>query len=433
MPAGLALLAVCGCSGPFSPQDPQVPAGKAVPTIRYQASPRLFVAALDVGALAALPDRLLATTVGEGVDKVVEIGSDGRVQGLGIQLPARPDEICLLALSPGKHDGFREGEPLVSIGAEIWRLQLEPRTATYFASLPGAGDTVAGICFDTVGNFGFAPLVLASGGTVYRLDPAGALLRVGDVGAGGRGPSIATQASSPYAGQLLVAFPASGDVRAIAPTGHVSRITGWSGVAGAYAFPETPVPFGDTDAALFVAVRSGTTGRIYQFTTRDVANAPAGILLTSLHTSGSGLMTLPGGTPALAAWGRFMGPEVAATLVTRPAVTRVAIDVRPGAPDEIVWQSAVPIPVAVMSSASLAPSLIDAGSVTFAGAPAVISRKGTLATYSDLDGDGALDMVLSFRPEAMAVIPGPAVLTLDGTTLSGERVRGEALVQIVEP
>ncbi len=433
MPAGLTVLAVCSCFGPFSPQDPQVPAGKASPTIRYQASPRLFVTGLNVGALAALPDRLLATTVGEGVDKLVEIDSDGQVRSLGIHFPARPEEICLLALSPGKHAGFPECEPLVSLGAEIWQVQIEPHTATPLASLPDADGEVAGICFDTVGDFGFAPLVLASGGTVYRLDPAGALLRVGDVGGGGRGPSIATQASGPYAGQLLVAFPASGDVRAIAPTGHVSRITGWSGVAGAHAFPDTPIPFGDTDASLFVAVQSGTTGRIYQFTTRDVANAPAGILLTSLHSSGSGLMRLPGGTPALVAWGRFMGPEVAATLVTRPAVTRVAIDVRPGAPDDIVWQSALPVPVAVMSSPSLAPSLIDAGSVTFAGAPAVISRKGTLATYSDLDGDGALDMVLSFRPEAMAVIPGPVVLTLDGTTLSGERVRGEALVRIVEP
>jgi hypothetical protein len=65
MPAGLTVLAVCGCSGPFSPQDPQVPVGKAVPMVRYQASPRLFVAGLSVGALAALPDRLLATTVGD--------------------------------------------------------------------------------------------------------------------------------------------------------------------------------------------------------------------------------------------------------------------------------------------------------------------------------------------------------------------------------
>ncbi len=435
IPACLAVLAVCGCFEPFSTLDPHTPplAGKASPTIHYKAHPRLFVTGLRVGALAALPDRLLATTVGEGPDKLVEISRDGHVLRLGIDLAARPEETCMLALSPGQHPGFREGEPLVSTGTEIWRVQLEARTATHLASIPAADGEVTGLCFDTVGDFAFAPLVLASGGNIYRLDSGGALLRIGDVGAGGRDPSVAAQGFGPHAGQLLVAFPACGDVRAISATGHVSRVTGWSGVSGAHAFPETPIPFGDTGAALFVAVRTGETGRIYQFTTRDVANAPGGILLTSLHSSGSGLMTLPGGAPSLAAWGHFMGPEVAATLVARPAIARVAIDVQPGAPDDILWQSALPISVAVLSSPLLAPSLIDAGSVSFAGALAVISRKGTLATYNDLNGDGTLDLVLSFRPEAMDVIPGPAVLILEGTTFSGERVRGEAHVRVVEP
>jgi len=431
----LAVLAVCGCFGPFSPQNPDDPAqaGKASPTVRYQASPRLFVAGLKVGALAALPDRLLATTAGESPAELVEIDSNGQVHSLGIPLPAGPDATSLLALSPGKHPGFPEGEPLVSIGSEVWRVHVESRTMTLLASISDPDGEVAGLCFDSVGDFGFAPLVVASGGNVYRLDSAGSLLRVGDVGPAGRDPSVANRFFGPHAGQLLVAFPASGDVRAIDASGQVNRVTGWSGVSGAHAFPETPIPFADTDAALFVAVRSEDTGSIYRFTLRDVARASGGVLFTSLQSSGSGVMTLPGGNPAFAAWGRFVGPEVAATLVARPATTRVVIDVQPGEPDDILLQSTLPIPVAVLSSPLLVPSLIDVGSVSFAGALAVTSRKGSLATYSDLNGDGTLDMVLSFRPEEMNVIPGPAVLTLEGSTLSGERVRGQALVRVLEP
>jgi len=281
-----------------------------------------------------------------------------------------------------------------------------------------------------VGRFGFAPLVLAQLGSVYRLDPTGNLQWIGDVGPGGRGPSVASSFFGNLAGCLVVAFPVSGDVVALSPTGDVKRFTGWSGVTGAFAVPDLPMTLGAGDASLFVALDSG---RIVQFSQDQVARRIGSVLLTSLYASGSGLVTAENGTYPLHAWGRFLGAEVAATFVQRPAITSVEVDFRPGEPNTLPWGSEDPIAVGLLSSPQLDARIIDAASARFASAAAVPSGKSGMSQLVDLNGDDMMDLVLFFRPADMLVSPGSQSLALEATTLDGHRLRGKTTVLVVSP
>jgi hypothetical protein len=292
---------------------------------------------------------------------------------------------------------------------------------------------VAGLCFDTVGDFGYALLVLAEMGGVYRQDPNGLVHQLGDVGPGGSGPSMASSFFGSHAGHLLVAFSGSGDILSLAPTGTVSRITGWSGATGALGIPDSPRRFADTEASLFVALRMGESGRIVQYSFDQVARQTGSVVLTSLYASGSGLLTHDNGHYRLHTWGRFLGAEVAATFVQRVAVTTVEVDVLPGEPDIIVWGSTDPIPVGLLSSNQIAASVIDPNSVRLAGAAPVPSGKGPLGQLVDLDGDGMVDLKLFFRPVDMQISPGPATLILDGVTYDGDSLRGSASVMVNAP
>ena len=428
------LLAGSGCIDPLSiSAPPSLSPFKASPTVRYQSHPRLFVPSLRVGALAALPDRLLATTVGPGQEKLVAIDAEGRVQPLGVRFEAAPEAVCPLALSPGHHPAFPEGDLLVGSGPNIQRVHLALGDTELLASLPAEEGDVVGLCFDSQGSFAYDPLVLAQNGGVYRLEANGQLWRVGNVGAGGSGPSIASPYFGPYAGHLLVAFQSTGDVIALSPVGKTSRLTGWSGVTAALAFPEVPRVLDGTDGAFFFAVRSGTTSQVYYCTAADIAPHNGAMLLTSLHASGDGLARLESGRVAVESWSRFLGAEVAAAFVQRPALTRLALDVRPGGADDIACGSAELVPVALLSSSYLSAALIDASTVTFAGAAVVPSRKGGLGTYTDCNADGAVDLVVTFRPAEMHIAPGPATLVLEGSTFGSERLRGEARVQVIAP
>lgn len=430
--AFLVVFAFSGCNHPFATDaPPAAPAEKASPTIRYLAHSRLFVPNLRVGALAALPDRLLATTVGPGQEKLVAIDAAGRVLPLGVDLAAPPEAVCQLALSPGHHPGFPEGDVLLSVGPQICRVHLDTGAVVPLASLaPDDGD-VSGLCFDPVGRFDYSLLVLAGSGGVYRLDAASTLQRIGCVGPGGQGPSIASALFGPYAGQLLVAFPASGDVLALSPVGQIRRVAGWSGVTGAYAVPAAPLALTGSAGAVFIAVRAGDTGRIYQCTREEAARHSGALLLTSLHASGNGLLSLLYGTMTISSWSRYVGTEVAATFVQRPAVARAQVDVRPGGPDEVSLGSIEPVAVAVLSSPVLTPSNIDASTVTLAGASALPPRRGTPGTDADLNGDGTLDLVLDFRPADMDLTAGRMTLVLEGMTFEGHRLHGEARVQVL--
>jgi hypothetical protein len=437
MAALLVALAVSGCvdRSPTDPAATVLPATqpkKAEPTIRYLGYARPFAANVLVTSMAALPDRLVAATLGYP-DKLVEIDAEGHVSPIPVRLDAPSDAVCHLTLSPGFHPGFAQGEILVSVGPTVLRVRIDPPWVQSLSALPPEDGEITGLCFDTVGRFAFAPLVVAESGHVYRVDPNGNMQDIGDVGPGGVGPSVASSDFGTLAGHLIVAFPISGDVVALSPTGDVRRFTGWSGVTGAFAVPEIPLSLGDSDAALFVALRTGESGRIVQFSRDQVARHAGALLLTSQYASGSGLVSAENGNFPLHAWGRFLGAEVTATFVQRVAVTPVELDILPGAPDTLVWGDSDPVPVALLSSPQIDARVIDAGSALLAGAPAVPSGKSGLGQLLDVNGDAVLDLLLAFRPADMQLVPGQQILNLEATTFGSDQLRGSAVVLVVSP
>ncbi|UCE02029.1 MAG: hypothetical protein JSW67_12310 [Candidatus Latescibacterota bacterium] len=430
---GILLLALAsGCLDPESrqPTGPEAARGaKARPTVRRLADPLPFLTGLHVGALAATPTRMVATTVGPAAAKIVSIDEHGDVTPLPVQFDAFAEQTCFVAISPGLHPAFPEGDLFVSRGAELLRLRANGHAWESLVSLDASEGEIAGLCFDSVGAFGHALLILTDAGGVYALNDGNILAHVGNVGPGGRGPSVVYSLFEEFDGHFVVAFPANGDVLALSPEGSVARLTGWSGVSGAIATPQFLKTLGDGDATLFVALQGG---RIDRFALDDVEPYVGGIVLTSLHGSGSGLALPHGAGIWLRAWSRHHGPEVAAAFVQRPAITRVAVDVHPAQPS-IELGSTTPVPVAILSSISFAPNLVDGQNVLCAGASPVPFGKGPFGTFTDQNGDGELDLILYFRPADMQIAPGLATLRLGGSTFAGENFQGEDVIQVLAP
>jgi hypothetical protein len=89
--------------------------------------------------------------------------------------------------------------------------------------------------------------------------------------------------------------------------------------------------------------------------------------------------------------------------------------------------------VGLLSSAFFSPRLVDDTSVRLAGAPAVPVGKNGLGRFSELNRDGELDLVLWFRPAEMRLGTGETRVVLEGATLGGDRIRGEAGVRVFAP
>ena len=430
--ASLVALISAGCDGDHPTAIPPPPdTAKATPTTTWLARPRLFASGLRLAALAATPSRLLATTLGPGLDKIVVLDESGQAAPFEVAFDAPPDAACQIAVSPGLLADFPLGDVFVSLGPQVWRLQPDRLQRQLFGTLPAGQGDVAGLCFDAVGSFGFALIALTSTGSIYRLLPDGAWAWVAAVEPGSRGPSLASARFGRYAGQLLVAFPPRAEVQAVSAEGVVAHVASWPGVSAAAAIPDAPRGYARTGAALFVAVDSG---EIYRFGLDEVGLHTGDVVLSSLQAVGSGLATPVGRTYELRAWSRPLGPEVAAACVQRPAYTRIALDVRPGTSlDALTAGSDEPLPVALLSSPYFAPRLVDAASVVFAGVSPLPLGKATQGRFAELNGDGEADLVLYFRPADMQLGAGVARLALAGSTFTGDRIQGEAHVQVQAP
>jgi hypothetical protein len=273
-------------------------------------------------------------------------------------------------------------------------------------------------------------LVITTSGAAYRIDAAGRSAWIGDVGPGGRGPAVAPASFPGFGGQLLVAFPAHSEVRSLRADGVVDVAVCWSGVSGVAVIPEDPRAFGASGAALFVATEDGT---VFRHAQRELAGRGGQIVLTSAMRSGSGILIPEGSSHTWRAFSSFWGAECAAAFACRPVVTTVHMDIVPGVDDNtIMIGSPTTIPVGILSSVGFSPASVEGADLTFAGAHPV-QQRGRLGTYSDLNGDGVLDLVLRFCPAEMQLEQGAVRLVLEGTTLAGERVRGSDTALAVTP
>ena len=432
------MLASSACDGPQPTEPPADPGArtawgaasptethKASPPRRWAARPGSFADGVQVTSLAVTPQRMLATTVGSGSDKVICIDELGRVQPFDPEFSRPADRICHLAVSAGHHAAFPDADVFVSDGPDLWRLRPQDEARDLVLTLAAPHGDIAGLCFDTTGAFRNELIVLSSQGSVFRVGAAFVAVEIATLGTGGSGPSVF---STPSGVRVVVAFRASGDVRALAPNGHVSRIGGWSGVTAALAFPDHARAFGRTGAALFVATSDGT---ISQFTLADVGAHAGALLYTSLYASGSGLATPVGTHFELDPWSQYRGPEIAAAFVQRQAVVPIDVDVVPGVSGgPLFLHDATPVPVALIAAPWFLPTSVDAASVRCAGAaPIPIGKKG-FGTFVDVNGDGDLDLVLSFRPSEMAIGLPTTQVTLTGNTFTDDAFRGQASVRV---
>lgn len=143
-----------------------------------------------------------------------------------------------------------------------------------------------------------------------------------------------------------------------------------------------------------------------------------------------GVDEVPVSQTTTVAW--FLNP--AATFGVNPPTgvncVSANIVVKPGSNQTIVNpRSQGSLPVAILSTNSFDATKINSATVRF-------GRTGTEASpvhssFADVNGDGALDMILQFNTQATGIQPGDAQVILMGRMIDGTPFRGFASIQTV--
>jgi hypothetical protein len=112
-----------------------------------------------------------------------------------------------------------------------------------------------------------------------------------------------------------------------------------------------------------------------------------------------------------------------------PPVLTVAVDVRPGNPNNnINPNSNALIPVAILSANSLDTSTIDQSSVRIG--PNQASAEGT-GRFRDVDHDGLPDLILQFRTRDSGIQCGDSSVSITGQTVNGTPIQGSDAITTV--
>lgn len=119
----------------------------------------------------------------------------------------------------------------------------------------------------------------------------------------------------------------------------------------------------------------------------------------------------------------------------QPDATRlVTIDVRPDTTINTVnLKSKGRLPVAVLSSSTFDARRVDPNSVTLKGS--TVAQRGSgdvMWSFEDANGDGLLDLILHFSIADLHLAPTDTILVLEGLTMSGETVRGEDGIRVIQ-
>jgi len=436
--AALACLAGAGCTvDPAAPGDsttnPNAPtAGKLGHGLGpWVSQPRTFAEGVRLTSMAVTPVRMLAVQIEGDQSRLIELTDAGETHSFAGHFVVPPSTEAFIAVASGLA-GFAIDAVYVGAGSDLWQVSPDGAVSRTFGTIPSEAGPIAGLCFDTAGSFAHELLLVTQGGAAYRLDGAGRTSWIGDVGPGGRGPAVAPAAFPGFGGRLLVAFPAQSEVRSLRSDGVVDVAMRWSGVSGVSVIPENPRAFGASGAAFFVATEAGT---VFRHAQHDLAGRGGQIVLTSSMRSGSGILIPEASGYTWRAFSSFWGAECAAAFTCRPVVTTVRMDIVPGVDDNtITIGSTTTIPVGILSSIGFSPASVEGADLTFAGArPVQLRGRVSHGTYTDLNGDGVLDLVMRFCPADMQLEQGTVRLVLEGTTLAGESVRGSDTAFVVTP
>jgi hypothetical protein len=422
---------VVGLDGTMDQDVGQDASSKVQPGSIWSGRAHLFVDNLQVHALAATPTRLLATTLHHD-EKLVTLDALGTVGSFSPAFTAAPDAACFVAISPGWNANLPVDEVWVTRGNELLRLSTTGEQLTSIATLPASHGDITGLCFDHVGTFDHALLLLSAVGSVHALQsPTLPLSLVGNMGPGGCAPNVASSRFGAHAGNLVVSYPQEHVVRGMDAIGRVTDIVGWSGVTAALSIPDIVREYGYSSGAYFVALENGT---VHRFAQADLSAFSADLLLSSRYRSGSGLVTPLGGNYTLRAFSRFWGPEMCAAVVQRPAVT--LIDVLPQNGDSnpsFIQGSQTLVSVTLLSSLWFSPNLVNTSTVTLAQAAPVPFGKSGIGALVEMNNDGKPDLKLFFRPCDMQAPLGNVSLALEGQTMVEEAFAGTALFTVTAP
>jgi hypothetical protein len=436
--AAATLGLAAGCvdeHNPFASNEIPAPAAtKAAPLVapNWVAEPRRFASGIQVTSFVAAPGRLLGATVGAAPAKLVAFTETGAPTPFASHFTLPESQRCALAVATTA-SAFSEEAVFVGAGAEVWQIADNGAAALLLCTLSALDGEILDFCFDTVGALGFDLVALTTTGALFRIDAGGRVHRIGDAGPGASGIAVAPARFTAVAGRILVAFPALSEVRALDNSGSWSLVTRWSGVSGLCAIPDEPRAFGGSGGALFLATASGD---VHRFAAADLAGRGGQVILTSGHSSGSGLIVPAGSGFSVRPFSRFVGAEVELAAVHRPDVQRVTVDVWPGiSPDvqSLVIGSTAMVPVVVLSAIGFDAASLEGGDLMLAGAAPVPMSRRSVGALFDVNADGALDLVLLFRAADMQLAPGACAIQLDGTAIAGDRVRGSDRVLVVSP
>jgi outer membrane protein assembly factor BamB len=115
------------------------------------------------------------------------------------------------------------------------------------------------------------------------------------------------------------------------------------------------------------------------------------------------------------------------------SIKEVSIDIKPGSEtNPINLKSGGNVPVAIFGTSNFDVATIDPSTVTMAGAPVKLKKKGGLmASSEDVNDDGIDDLVVHFETAALQLSPTDTEAILEGETFNGIRIRGTDTVRII--
>jgi hypothetical protein len=140
---------------------------------------------------------------------------------------------------------------------------------------------------------------------------------------------------------------------------------------------------------------------------------------------------------ASAPWGVYIagssGIDVDAFVLKLREVREVGIDIKPGvSPNAVNLGSHGAVPVAILSMPGFDATTVNPATVTLAGASVSVKGKGTpMASFTDVDADGLLDLMLHVETEALQLSDTDTEAVLLGQTFDGTHISGVDTIRVV--
>ena len=125
--------------------------------------------------------------------------------------------------------------------------------------------------------------------------------------------------------------------------------------------------------------------------------------------------------------------EISQKVEIHDPVVAIEIDIKPGTDDNCInLGSGGYLPVAILGSDTFDVMNVDQGTIEFAGCAArAKGKKGKRGSFSDVNEDGYIDIVVHFWVQELALTPSDLAATLSGELKDGTIIEGTDVIQVV--